>query len=63
MRNDLNNEVARVAHELYERRGRDHGYDLQDWLEAEKIVLARVEKSAEKARPKKSSKTVNKTRK
>ncbi len=62
MRHDLHNDVAKVAHELYEERGRDHGYDLQDWLEAERIVLRRIEKSAEKAKPKKSSaKTVKKT--
>ena len=34
-------EVARVAYELFERRGRTHGHDLQDWLEAERIVLRR----------------------
>ena len=34
-------EVARVAYEFFERRGRAHGYDLEDWLEAERIVQAR----------------------
>ena len=34
-------EVARVAFGLFERRGRTHGHDLQDWLEAERIVLRR----------------------
>ncbi len=34
-------EVARVAYELFERRGALHGSDMQDWLEAERIVQQR----------------------
>ena len=34
-------EVARVAYELFQRRGREDGHDLEDWLEAERIVWAR----------------------
>ena len=34
-------EVTRVAYELFERRGREDGHDLEDWLEAERIVRAR----------------------
>ncbi len=30
--------VARVAYELFKHRGGLHGYDVQDWLEAERIV-------------------------
>lgn len=30
--------VERKAYELYEKRGRQHGRDFDDWLEAEKIV-------------------------
>ena len=44
MKDDLYDEVSRVAFELHEQRGRMHGYDMQDWFEAEKIVLARREK-------------------
>jgi hypothetical protein len=29
-------EVARRAYEIYQRRGGDHGADLDDWLEAER---------------------------
>ena len=32
------NAVARVAYALFEQRGRVHGHDLEDWLEAERIV-------------------------
>ena len=28
-------EIAKLAHELYEARGRVHGSDVDDWLEAE----------------------------
>jgi hypothetical protein len=33
-------EVARVAHELFEKSGRIHGRDMENWLEAERIVHA-----------------------
>jgi hypothetical protein len=29
------NEIARRAYKLYERRGGEHGRDLDDWLDAE----------------------------
>ena len=35
----LHDEIARVAYEFYETRGRVHGYDLADWVAAEKIVM------------------------
>ncbi|MBI4340875.1 MAG: DUF2934 domain-containing protein [Candidatus Omnitrophica bacterium] len=35
------NAIARIAYALYERRGRAHGFDQQDWFEAEQIVKAR----------------------
>jgi len=34
-------EVARVAYQLYEQRGRKNGHDLDDWLKAEAIVNQR----------------------
>lgn len=37
----LQDEVAQVAYELYEKRGGTHGCDFDDWVEAEKIVKAR----------------------
>jgi hypothetical protein len=42
MNNDnLYEETVKVASELYERSGRIEGRDLDNWLEAEKIVRAR----------------------
>lgn len=34
-------EIARVAHELYEKSGRVPGREIENWLEAERIVKAR----------------------
>lgn len=34
-------EIAKVAFELFEQRGRAHGHDLEDWLAAERIVRQR----------------------
>lgn len=34
-------DVAQVAYELFERRGCVSGHDVEDWLEAERIVRAR----------------------
>ncbi|MEM7828319.1 MAG: DUF2934 domain-containing protein [Candidatus Aenigmatarchaeota archaeon] len=40
---DLHDEIAKVAYELFLKRGCVHGHDLDDWLEAERIVLARYQ--------------------
>jgi hypothetical protein len=37
---NLNQAIAEKAHELYEKRGRRNGYDLEDWLEAERLILS-----------------------
>jgi len=34
--------IAHRAHELFEARGREHGHDLEDWLQAESELLAPV---------------------
>jgi len=44
---NLYDETAKVAYELHEKRGKIHGYDLADWLEAERIVLERYAKDIE----------------
>ena len=38
---DLCKEISKVAYELYEKRGKAECRDLDDWLEAEGIVIAR----------------------
>ena len=42
-------EVAKVAYELYEKRGRVHGQDMEDWFNAEMIVKKRYEKGTGQA--------------
>ena len=37
---DLHAAIARKAFELYEQRGKADGFDLDDWLQAEREVLA-----------------------
>jgi hypothetical protein len=36
---DLQARVALVAYALYERRGREDGHDVEDWIQAEKTIL------------------------
>ena len=42
----IHDEIARVAYELYEKKGRAYGHDLENWLEAEKIVMEKHERHA-----------------
>jgi hypothetical protein len=36
---DVMKKIAEAAYHLWEKRGRPHGNDMQDWLEAEKAIL------------------------
>lgn len=36
----LHERIQEKAYELYEQRGRVGGYDLEDWLKAERLVKA-----------------------
>ena len=45
----LRESIACKAHELYEQRGGSSGRDLDDWLEAERLV--RQELGFQQARP------------
>ena len=40
-REDARELIGKKAYELFEKRGREHGHDLDDWLEAEKLVKTR----------------------
>jgi Protein of unknown function (DUF2934) len=35
----LSEMIEKKAYEIYEKRGGKHGKDLDDWLEAEKVVM------------------------
>lgn len=39
---NLREEIEKMAYELYEKSGRAAGRDIENWLEAEKKVMARV---------------------
>jgi len=38
---NLYDEIARIAHELWEKRGKEHGRDCNGWYQAKIIVRAR----------------------
>ncbi len=40
MGDEVREQIARLAYEIYEKSGRAAGRDLQNWLAAEKTVLA-----------------------
>jgi hypothetical protein len=37
---DIREQIEKLSYEIYEKSGRQPGRDLQNWLTAEKIVLA-----------------------
>jgi hypothetical protein len=39
--NDIGNEIAKLAFEIYEKSGMVEGRCLDNWLEAERIVMAK----------------------
>jgi len=44
-------QVARKAYELFERRGGEHGHDVDDWLEAERLVVEELRQGLCQDRP------------
>lgn len=50
----LHQRIAEKAYELYECGGCCHGRDVEDWLEAERLVLAEIELQSQPERRKKS---------
>ena len=55
----LREEIEKVAYELYVRRGMTHGVDLEDWLQAERLVTA---KYSERMKNKEDSRRSKKAR-
>jgi len=39
---ELRERIAQKAYELYEKRGHAHGCDVEDWLEAERLVVEQL---------------------
>jgi len=46
MKKSIHDEIAKVAYELYEKGGRVHGNELNNWFEAENSVMEKHEKHA-----------------
>ena len=44
---DLQDQIRTRAYEIYEQRGRHHGFAEQDWLQAEAEILAKADDSLE----------------
>jgi hypothetical protein len=51
MKMGLEAEIEKLAHELYEKSGRIEGRDLENWLEAEKIIMGRHASKKKKSAP------------
>ena len=68
---DRRDEMAKVAHDLFEMDGRLHGKDFDHWIEAEAIVEAKYERGNESkpgkevtaSKPEKKASTKTVTRK
>ena len=45
--NGMGERIAKQAYELWEQRGRREGHVLQDWLDAEKIVMKEMHEARE----------------
>ncbi|MCX7727259.1 MAG: DUF2934 domain-containing protein [Chitinispirillaceae bacterium] len=59
----LKEKIAKRAYELFLARGGQHGYHIQDWLQAEKEILAEmgIKKEEEKSENSSKKKTNTKT--
>jgi hypothetical protein len=57
----LRQRIAEKAYELYEKRGQSHGQDLDDWLEAERLVLGEIKSQAHSTAKKPRSRGEKKT--
>ena len=44
---DMRKEIARKAYEIYERNGRSDGHDMDNWLEAERLVMSMIKQDAD----------------
>ena len=60
---DMHSEIAKVAYELYEKKGRTDGENLENWCEAEKVVMARHAGKAGAEKGKASAQTEKKPKK
>ncbi|MBI3802142.1 MAG: DUF2934 domain-containing protein [Nitrospirae bacterium] len=55
----LEQRIAEKAYELFQQRGGDHGYHLEDWLEAERIISTEQKPEADAATGTQAPSSVN----
>ena len=57
----LQEQIAAKAYELYEKKGQMYGRDFEDWLEAERLVLAELKSQSGRqiSRPKRRTRRSN----
>jgi len=60
---ELKEEITKVAYELYEKKGRHEGGELENWCEAERIVMARRTEKKSPGKVAAKAKTVKKSEK
>lgn len=48
---ELHRRIAQTAYERYLNRGQIHGHDLDDWLDAERLVVAELGARVKTTRP------------
>ena len=58
---DLHHKIAERAYFYFLQRGGEHGHDLDDWLKAEREILAEMEKKS-KPRARRTSSRKSTTR-
>jgi hypothetical protein len=46
---NMNDQIAKVAYSIYEKNGKVDGRDLDNWLEAERILLVQNRKQQEES--------------
>ena len=44
---EVRERIAKKAYELYEQRGQQDGQDIDDWLQAEEIVMRKAHEAGE----------------
>ncbi|MBN2654890.1 MAG: DUF2934 domain-containing protein [Nitrospirae bacterium] len=47
----MRREIAMKAYEIYERNGRSEGHDVDNWLEAERIVISMMKRDLDADAP------------
>ncbi|MCX8069131.1 MAG: DUF2934 domain-containing protein [Thermodesulfovibrionales bacterium] len=60
--NNIEQEIKKVAEELYYKSGCIEGRDKENWFEAERIVMARLQAEAEKKQQSEEQTTASETK-